>query len=78
VRIPLNLYTMIFLIVVIVAIADIVKKVATHKANHRDMPDNDRIPNLEAALQRMETRLANLETIVTSKDYNLKKEFESL
>lgn len=72
----MSLYTMVFLIVTVVITGDIIKRV-TSNTSRKDV-DNARIRDLEESLAKIERRLSNVETIVTSKDYDLKQEFEGL
>ena len=46
--------------------------------HHQGSPKNDALRDISRRLADLEQRMANVETITTSKDYDLNKEFEEL
>jgi len=73
----MNLWTMIFLIVTIVMIAEVIKTLARSNSK-KPAADDGRMARLEERLKAVERRLENIETITTSKDFQLDREIEAL
>jgi|GEM_PF-5957635 len=80
----MSLFTMIFLIVVSCVIGDIIKKRSkNHKCNAPELEkDMERLisinEQLNGTVKSLQTRVANLETIVTQEGYDLKSKINSL
>jgi len=70
----MHVFQMVFLIVLVGAAVQVVKIIynSPSKASFKT------IQAFEERLARLEKRIENVETITTSKDYQLKREFEEL
>lgn len=78
----MNIFTMVFLIVTVAVLGEVLKTIFK---NRQGKESSERMENLQARVdqfdQRLtdfEKRLKNIETITTSKDFNLHREFEKL
>ena len=76
----MGLFTMVFSIVLVVFAAGVATSwiKAQKEISANDSTSSRRIQELEQRLAVMEKRLANIETIATSKEYSLAKKFEEL
>ncbi len=72
----MDFLTFIFLIVVVSLIA--ARSMMKYRHLHPISADPARMNQLENSVARLEQRLANIETIVTDRDYHLNREFEQL
>ncbi len=75
----MNVYTMIVAALMIIGITAVVIVSDLTKSRRRAKPqDDNRLEDLALRLDKIEKRLGNLESIVTSKDFDLNREFEEL
>ena len=78
----MNLWTMIFLVITVIVLGDILKSSAKAKGTRIWADDLSRVSQelerLQNKLAGIEKRLENVETITTSKDFDLNREFEEL
>lgn len=71
-----NPFTMIVAIVFIACMAGVIKYWL--EAQSKGGASRDQLDAIDRRLRDLESRLSNVETILTSKDYELDREFENL
>jgi uncharacterized protein YlxW (UPF0749 family) len=69
---------MVFLIVTVVMVTQMIKGIATSKSSGKHNGLAREVADLKQQLAELDSRIKNVETIVTSKDFQLEQEFESL
>ncbi len=81
-EVDMNVFTMVFLIVTVAVLGEVLKSIFKNKSGKEVL---ERLENLskqvdqfDQQLTHFEKRLKNVETITTSKDFNLNREFERL
>lgn len=72
----MDFLTFVFLVVVVSLIG--ARSMMKYRHQHPISADPARLVQLETSIARLEQRLANIETIVTNRDYHLNREFEKL
>lgn len=70
----MQVFQMVFLIVLVMSAVQVVKIIYNAPAKI----DQKTMDSIEERLARLEKRIENVETITTSKDYQLNREFEEL
>ena len=78
----MNLWTMIFLIVTVAVAAEMVKTIVKASTGSSEAKSLGKIKaqlgELSDRINKLDERLKNVETITTSKDFHLEREFEDL